>query len=325
MTQEELMNLPKIELHCHLDGSLSQEFVEKRLGKPVRKEELSVSDDCGSLAEYLEKFDLPGQCLMDPEGLEEAAYDVLKSMSRENVCYGEIRFAPLLSETEDMSCRQVIEATLKGLERGKEDFDIEYGLITCAMRHHSLEENRRMLKVAREYLGQGVCGADLAGAEAAFPMSQFMDLFSEVKAMGMPFTLHAGECGNPQNIIDSVEAGATRVGHGIAMTGHKDLIRSMAEKKIGVEMCPISNLQTKAVKGMADYPIREFLDAGVRVTVNTDNRTVSNTSLVKELEFIQKQYGVRDEEVLLLMKNAVDAAFADDAVKERLYRKLTAK
>ncbi len=325
MTQEELMNLPKIELHCHLDGSLSQEFVEKRLGRPVRQEELSVSDDCGSLAEYLEKFDLPGQCLMDPEGLEEAAYDVLKSMSRENVCYGEIRFAPLLSETEDMSCRQVIEATLKGLERGKEDFDIEYGLITCAMRHHSLEENRRMLRVAREYLGQGVCGADLAGAEAAFPMSQFMDLFSEVKAMGMPFTLHAGECGNPQNIIDSVEAGAARVGHGIAMTGHQDLIRSMADKKIGVEMCPISNLQTKAVKSTADYPIREFLDEGVRVTVNTDNRTVSNTSLVKELEFIQKQYGVRDEEVLLLMKNAVDAAFADDAVKERLYRKLTAK
>ncbi len=325
MTREELINLPKIELHCHLDGSLSREFVEKRLGRPVRDEDLSVSDDCKSLVEYLEKFDLPGQCIMDPEGLEQAAYDVLHSMSKENVCYGEIRFAPLLSETETMSCSQVIEATLKGLEKGKEDFGVEYGLITCAMRHHSMEENRRMLKVAREYLGQGVCGADLAGAEAAFPMSEFMDLFTEVKSMDMPFTLHAGECGNPQNIIDSVAAGATRVGHGIAMKGHKDLVKSMADKKIGVEMCPISNLQTKAVASMGEYPIREFLDAGVRVTVNTDNRTVSNTTLVKELEFIQKQYGVRDEEVLLLMKNAVDAAFADDAVKERLYRKLTAK
>ncbi len=325
MTREELINLPKIELHCHLDGSLSREFVEKRLGRPVRDEDLSVSDDCKSLVEYLEKFDLPGQCIMDPEGLEQAAYDVLHSMSKENVCYGEIRFAPLLSETETMSCSQVIEATLKGLEKGKEDFGVEYGLITCAMRHHSMEENRRMLKVAREYLGQGVCGADLAGAEAAFPMSEFMDLFTEVKSMDMPFTLHAGECGNPQNIIDSVAAGATRVGHGIAMKGHKDLVKSMADKKIGVEMCPISNLQTKAVASMGEYPIRAFLDAGVRVTVNTDNRTVSNTTLVKELEFIQKQYGVRDEEVLLLMKNAVDAAFADDAVKERLYRKLTAK
>ncbi len=325
MTREELLNLPKIELHCHLDGSLSRDFVEKRLGRPVREEELGVSDDCKSLAEYLEKFDLPGRCIMDEEGLEEAAYDVLRSMRQENVCYGEIRFAPLLSETDSMSCRQVIEATLRGLEKGKEEFGIEYGLITCAMRHHSIEENRRMLKVARDYLGQGVCGADLAGAEAPFPMSGFMDLFSEVKAMGMPFTIHAGECGDPKNIIDSVAVGAARVGHGIAMRGHKDLIRSMADKKIGVEMCPISNLQTKAVETMEDYPIREFLDAGVLVTVNTDNRTVSNTTLVKELEFIQKQYGVRDEEVLLLMKNAVDAAFADDAVKERLYRKLTAK
>ena len=100
MTQEELLRLPKVELHCHLDGSLSQEFIEKRLGRSVKKEELSVSDDCTSLAEYLEKFDMPCQCLKDEEGLEEAGYDVLKSMSREHVCYAEIRFAPLFSETK---------------------------------------------------------------------------------------------------------------------------------------------------------------------------------------------------------------------------------
>ena len=103
------------------------------------------------------------------------------------------------------------------------------------------------------------------------------------------------------------------------------IIRELAEKKIGIEMCPISNLQTKAVSGPEFYPIREFLDHGVRVTVNTDNRTVSNTTMTKELEFIQKTYGVRDEEVLLLMRNAVDAAFASDTVKEKLYRKLAEK
>ena len=122
MTKEDIIKLPKVELHCHLDGSLSQGFVEKRLGRPVGKEELSVSDDCTSLAEYLEKFDLPGQCLRDEEGLEEAGYDVLRSMKQENVIYSEIRFAPLLSETEDMNCNKVIEAVLKGLERGKKRF-----------------------------------------------------------------------------------------------------------------------------------------------------------------------------------------------------------
>ena len=322
MTREDIMKLPKVELHCHLDGSLSREFVEKRLGREVGKEELSVSNDCTSLAEYLEKFDLPGQCLQDEEGLEEAGYDVLRSMKQENVIYSEIRFAPLLSETDDMNCNKVIEAVLRGLERGKKEFGIDFGLIVCAMRHHSEEMNWRMIRTAREYLGSGVCAADLAGAEALYPMSEFMDIFTETKKMGMPFTLHAGECGNPQNVIDSINVGAGRIGHGIAMRGNQE-IRKMAKKAgIGIEMCPISNLQTKSVNSMAEYPMREFLDAGLKVSVNTDNRTVSNTSLTKELEFIQKNYGIRDEEILQMMKNAIDTAFADDSIKDKICKML---
>ena len=320
MTTEELTALPKVELHCHLDGSLSRGFIEKRLGREVSQSELSVSEDCRSLNEYLEKFDLPGKCIMDETGLKEAGYDVLKSMKQENVCYAEIRFAPLLSETPDMNCNKVIEALLAGLEKGKRDFGIEYGVITCAMRHHSEEENARMLRTAREYLGHGVCAADLAGAESLYPMSEFMELFKKTKALGMPFTLHAGECGSVQNILDSVETGAGRIGHGIAMRGHSDLIKELAEKGIGIEMCPISNLQTKAVAGTEEYPIREFLNGGLKVTVNTDNRTVSDTTMTKELEFIQKTYGIRDDEIYLLMKNAADVAFATDSVKDKLYR-----
>ena len=320
MTQEELITLPKIELHCHLDGSLSREFIEKRLGREVSQKELSVSDDCTSLAEYLEKFDLPGQCLRDEEGLEEAGYDVLRSMKQENVIYSEIRFAPLLSETEDMNCNKVIEAVLIGLERGKKDFGIEFGLIVCAMRHHSEEMNWRMIRTAREYLGSGVCAADLAGAEASYPMTEFMNLFQNAHKIGMPFTIHAGECGNAQNITDAVSVGAGRIGHGIAMRGNRTLQRELAARETGIEMCPISNLQTKAVESTKDYPMREFLNAGLKVTVNTDNRTVSNTTLTKELEFIQMTYGITDEEIHLMMRNAVDVAFADDAVKERMLK-----
>lgn len=318
MTKEELKALPKIELHCHLDGSLSQEFIERRLGRKVSQSELSVSKDCRSLNEYLEKFALPGKCIMDETGLREAGYDVLKSMKQENVRYAEIRFAPLLSETADMNCRKVIEALLAGLEKGKEEFGVEYGVITCAMRHHSEDENYRMIKTAREYLGEGVCAADLAGAESLYPMSGFMELFKKAKALGMPFTLHAGECGSVQNILDSVEAGAGRIGHGIAMRGHLDVQKELQRKGIGIEMCPISNLQTKAVESTTDYPMREFLDSGLKVTVNTDNRTVSDTTLAKELEFIQQTYNITDEEIRLMMRNAVDVAFADDAVKHRL-------
>ena len=322
MTTEELKALPKVELHCHLDGSLSRGFIESRLGRTVSPEELQVSENCTSLVEYLEKFSLPGQCIMDEKGLEEAGYDVLKNMSRENVRYAEIRFAPLLSETSSMNCRSVIEALLKGLERGRADFGTRFGVITCAMRHHSQEDNSRMIKTAREYLGYGVCAADLAGAESMSPMSPFMELFQNARKLDMPFTIHAGECGSVQNVIDSVRAGAGRIGHGIALRGHYDIQRNLADHGAGIEMCPISNLQTKAVKSTAEYPLREFLDAGLKVSINTDNRTVSNTSLTKELKFIQNNYGIQDEEIRLLMKNAVDTAFASEDEKERLYSEL---
>ena len=151
-------------------------------------------------------------------------------------------------------------------------------------------------------------------------MEYARQILQEQKALGMPFTLHAGECGSVQNILDSVEAGAGRIGHGIAMRGHADIQKELQKKGIGIEMCPISNLQTKAVESTKDYPMREFLNAGLKVTANTDNRTVSNTTLTKELEFIQKNYGITDEEIHLMMRNAVDVAFADDAVKERMLK-----
>ena len=166
-----------------------------------------------------------------------------------------------------------------------------------------------MIRTAREYLGNGVCAAALAGAEAIYPMSEFMELFGQAKKLGMPFTIHAGECGNVQNILDSVEAGALRIGHGIAMRGNSEVQKMIREKGIGVEMCPISNLQTKAVESESQYPLREFLDNGIKVTINTDNRTVSNTTMTKELQFIQEHYRITDEEIRLMMINAVDTAF----------------
>lgn len=322
MTTEKSRKLPKIELHCHLDGSLSREFLEKRLGRKVAETEIQVSEDCQNLSEYLDKFVLPIACLQDEAGLTDAGYDILKTMGGENVRYAEIRFAPLSCAKEGMSTEQSIEALLKGLERGKQDFGVEYNVITCAMRHQSEEENYNMFKAARQFLGAGVCAADLAGAEALYPMSEFMNLFHRVKKLGMPYTIHAGECGNAENIADAVRAGAGRIGHGIAMRGRKDIQELVKRSGAGIEMCPVSNLQTKAVDSPAEYPLREFLDMGLPVTINTDNRAVSGTSMTRELEFIGKTYGISDEEILLCMKNAVKVSFADDRLKEKLYRKL---
>ena len=316
------MSIPKVELHCHLDGSLPVQIVSELLGREVKQSEMQVSEDCRNLAEYLEKFDLPLQCLQTEEGLRKASKSFLMDLQKDNVQYVEVRFAPLLSVNEHLNCRQVIQSVIEGLEEAKKECNIFYNVIACAMRHHSNEENLEMMKAAREFWGKGLCAVDLAGNEAAFPMENFAELFAEAKKLGLPFTIHAGECGRVENVIASVNCGAARIGHGIALRGHKEGIALCKEKKIGIEMCPISNLQTKAVQHPSEYPIREFLDAGLLVTINTDNRTVSNSSLEKEMRFIQEQYGITDEELIKMTGNAIDVAFAEDSVKAELWRRL---
>ena len=153
-------------------------------------------------------------------------------------------------------------------------------------------------------------------------MNQFRELFREAKKLDYPYTIHAGECGNIQNIIDAVDAGAARVGHGIAMKGFQEVQKLCRDHHIGVEICPTSNLQTRAVSTLKEYPIREFLDNGVMVTVNTDNRTVSGTNLIQELSSLENAGVIAEPEMILLMEHALEAAFADDAVKQELYKML---
>lgn len=312
----------KVELHCHLDGSLSPSYIRSQLGEDITLSQLQVSEECRNLAEYLEKFDLPLLCMQTEEGLRRAGYDFIQSCAAENVQYVEVRFAPMLSLQKGLSPEHVIQAVLEGLEQGKQKFAVDYQVIVCAMRHHSQEENLRMLKAARLFLREGVCAADLAGNEAAYPMTEFLELFAQVKKMEMPFTIHAGECGNAKNIRDAIEAGAKRIGHGIAMRGNDEIQKLCRERHIGIEMCPRSNLQTKAVEELSRYPLREFLDHGLRVTINTDNRTVSNSTLTKEFAFIQESFGITDEEVIKMTRNAVEVSFAEDEIKERLHRKI---
>ena len=313
--QSKILQLPKIDLHCHLDGSLSLGLVRNLLNREVQLEELQAADDCKSLAEYLEKFDLPLQCFATAAGLRKGGYDFIEQAAAENVKYIEVRFAPQLSINESLNCSDVIENVLRGLEEGKQKYGVDYRVITCAMRHMSEEENYAMFCAASEFLGKGVCAADLAGDEAAFATTQFASLFGKAKKLGLPFTLHAGECGNAQNIITSVELGAKRIGHGIAMHGQEAVQQLCKECGIGIEMCPISNLQTKAVLKGEDYPIREFLEKGLLVTLNTDNRTVSNTTITKEMQHVHTNYGVTIDEIIQMQKNAIEVAFVGEDVK----------
>lgn len=322
MNREELKKLPKVELHCHMDGSLTLDFISQTLGRKVDLAEIQAPDDCSSLAEYLERFDLPIASLHDVASFKEGARTFLVSLKEENVVYVEVRFAPLHHANENLCTKDIVEAVIAGLEEGKKETGIEYGVILCAMRHHDQKDSLQMFKDALPYLHHGVVAADLAGGEVPAPMINYMDLFEEVQKLGYPLTLHAGECGYAPNVQHSVEVGARRIGHGIAITGNEKIKKICKDKGAVLEMCPISNIQTKAIDDPAKYPLREFLDEGLLVTINTDNRMVSGTSLTREYEWIQANCGVTDEELLQLIRNAMEYSFASPEVKAKILEML---
>lgn len=313
-----IMTLPKAELHCHLDGSLSLFTLQKLLNRPdLTTADVQAPARCRDLAQYLEKFDLPLQGLQTAGALQTAAHDLLLDMHRENVVYAEIRFAPLLHTQQGLSPEDVIENLLTGIRQAEKETvgSIRAHLIVCAMCHHTPEENMRALRAALGYRSNanqntpGVCAFDLAGNEALHPMSYFRDLFAAVRAESLPFTIHAGECGSPLNVKEAAAFGARRVGHGIALMKDDALMKELARTGLGIEMCPTSNLQTAAVAHWEDYPLRRFEQAGLGVSVNTDNRTVSGTTLTRELQLIYDTYS--DEALIRrLIENAFRTAFA---------------
>lgn len=322
MLEKEFLSRPKIDLHCHLDGSMTLQSIREILGREIALEEVQVQEDCGSLAEYLQKFDLPLQCIQTEAGLKKAAKDFLLDLQKDQAKYVEVRFAPALSRHEGLGCKKVMEAVLEGLQEAKEECGILYQVIACTMRHHDEETNRNMMKECREFLGEGLCAVDLAGDESGFPTKNFYPLFEYAKKMDYPFTIHAGECGDVNSIRLAAEWGAKRIGHGIAMRGNQEVLKEIAKKRIGVEMCPISNYQTKALRPGECYPIREFSSAGILTTINTDNRLVSGTTIAGEMTFLNEQFGISPEELYEYQLNAVEAAFCEETMKHEIWKAL---
>ncbi len=322
MLDKNFLNRPKIDLHCHLDGSMVLKSLGEILGREVLENEIQVSDNCTSLAEYLQKFDLPISCIQTEAGLKKSAKDFLLELRKDQIKYIEVRFAPFFSCGEGLTYKQVMEAVLDGLKEASEESGILYQVIACNMRHLDEETNIRMMRECREFLGDGLCAIDLAGDEAGMPNALFGNLFAEAKRLDYPYTIHAGECGSVQSILDAVDLGAKRIGHGISMMGNLEVQKTLAAKRIGVEMCPISNYQTKALQPGQTYPIREFANMGVLATVNTDNRTVSNTSITREMDFLNERFGITEEELYLYQLNAVDAAFCHETIKHEIWKAL---
>lgn len=321
-----IQSMPKLDLHCHIDGSFGMDFVRSVLNPDMTEDtlrsHLQAPPDCASLTEYLTCFDLPIRCMQTAENITNGILNILKNCVKENVKYIELRFAPTCSVNEHLRYADVYEAAIKGCRLGKEMYGIFSNIIICAMRHHELKDNLAMLHAAMDYIGHGICALDLAGDENAHGNLEFAELFAEARRLSIPFTIHSGECGSTENVRLAIEYGARRIGHGIALMHDKELAKLCREKRIGLELCPTSNYQTHAVADNQTYPLRLFLDWGLCATVNTDNRTVSNTDLIKEYSLICDRFGICEEDLITMYKNSVEASFADDTVRHQLLKLL---
>ena len=318
-----------IDLHLHLDGSLSLESVRdlaKMQNIPVESDDekllkmLQVGPDCKDLNEYLEKFAFPGSLLQKPEAITRSIENLRKELKDQGLLYAEIRFAPQLHLLKGLTQRQVVEAAVEGL---KSD-GVKAELILCCMRGvGNREENLETVRLTAEFLGKGVCATDLAGAEALFPNPGFEDLFALARELNVPYTIHSGEALGPESVYQALDFGTKRLGHGVRSVEDPDLLKRLADEQITLELCPTSNLNTNIFASIEDYPLVALMNAGVRVTINTDNIMVSGVTLESEWEKVIRTFGLTDDQILTLQKNAAEAIFAAPDVKQWLLEQVT--
>lgn len=309
------------ELHLHLDGSLRPETVwelakEQGIRLPAESAEevkykMEVPEDCRTLEEYLERFDLPLLVLQRADAIERVTYELVEDLAKEGVDYAEIRFAPQLSVNGGLTQDEVVEAAIRGAERGMKTYpEIRVGLILCCMRGADNEAlNMQTVETAKKYLGPVVCAVDIAGAEGLFPTENFAPVFAKVREYGIPMTIHAGEAAGPDSMKTALSFGTKRIGHGVAAVNDPELIRRLIDENVTLEVCVTSNYHTKVVPAIEMHPIHKLLDEGVHVTVNSDNRTCSRTTLQKEKEVLKEQLGFSDEEIEKMQEYAWEARF----------------
>lgn len=286
------------------------------------KQLVVAPENAESLMDYLKTFDFVRPLLQTKEALHLAAYDVARQAAQENVIYTEIRFAPELSMDEDLSASEMVEAVLAGLKQAEEEFGIVAKVLVCGMKQSPKEVTRDIFEHVVELAEKGLVGFDFAGNELDFPPAQLADLIKETQALGLPMTFHAGECGCAHYIADSIALDIKRIGHSTAIYNQPELIQEFIKKGVTAELCLTSNLQTKAAKSLDEFPFLALKNAGAKITINTDNRTVSDTNLTKEYALFVKHFGVSVADFLAFNKNAIQASFTNEAHKAELLSKI---
>ncbi|HEM3454375.1 adenosine deaminase [Streptococcus suis] len=319
--------LVKTELHCHLDGSLSLGVIRQlaqmaKITIPAEDEALrklvSIHGKVDSLMAYLKLFDFVRPLLQTASALELAAYDLVRQAARDKIIYIEVRFAPELSTDQDLTILQAVSAVLVGLNRGQEDFGVVAKLLVCGLKQTKPNQTKELFSAIADLAPKGLVGFDFAGNEADYPTEELRDIIQFTQSLGYPMTFHAGECGCVTNVIQALELGIRRIGHGTALTRNPEAIQAFVNSGATLEMCLTSNLQTGAADSIEYFPYHELVEAGANITINTDNRTVSNTTLNREYQLFVEYFGTSKADFYRFNQNAIQASFASEEEKKVL-------
>ncbi|HJW32656.1 MAG TPA: adenosine deaminase [Holophagaceae bacterium] len=332
----DIQRLPKTDLHVHLDGSLRPTTIlelaeQQKVKLPADTVEglmpfVTKGEDCPSLVEYLKVFDITLSVMQTYDSLVRTAFELAEDAAKENVRYMEVRYAPILHQQQGLSLSTIVQAVLEGLRMAEKKYDIKTGVIICGIRHISPEVSLKLADLTVAFKNKGVVGFDLAGAEENFPAKKFKEAFGRVLANNINCTLHAGEAFGPESIHQAVHlCGAHRIGHGVRLVEDGDLMNYVNDHRIPLECCPSSNVQTKAVKRMEDHPIRLFYDLGLRVTVNTDNRLVTGTSVSEEFLKLHETLNFNLEEMKEIIIMGFKSAFLPYAIKRAMLADVVAE
>ncbi|MEZ4266260.1 MAG: adenosine deaminase [Myxococcota bacterium] len=325
--------LPKTDLHVHLDGSMRLSTILD-LAK-TRGVELPATDEaglakaihmgevCKDLNDYLLAFDITLAVLQDEEALHRAAYELAEDAARENVRYMEVRYSPILHTRKGASLTRIVESVIEGLADARRDYGIACNVIICGIRHIEPQQSLRLAEVASAYKNKGVCGFDLAGAEYDYPAKQHREAFYLVRNNNVRSTIHAGEAYGPESIHQAIHVcGAHRIGHGTRLREDGDLLNYVADQRVPLEVCLSSNVQTQAVRDFASHPLGFYFDFGVRVTINTDNRLITNTTVTDEYVRAVETFRFDAMDVKQLVINGFKSAFLPFHERQTILRRV---
>jgi len=302
LTLEFIEKLPKTDLHCHLDGSLRLDTIldlarKHQVTLPTTDRAalfhlLYAGERTSSLDEYLKAFDITLSVMQTEDALERCAFELAEDAWRENVRYLEVRYSPLLHTKLGLRPAVVVEAVMRGLRAAKRQYGIRYGVILCAIRSLPADQSLRIAELCVAFKNRGVVGFDLAGSEVNNPAKLHRHAFQLVIDNNINCTAHAGESFGPDSVHQAIhKCGAHRIGHGVRAVESGDLLNYINDHRIPIEVCPSSNLQTKAATSWESHPVDFYVDYGLRVTINTDNRLITDTTVSKELWLCHQHYG----------------------------------